>query len=70
MGALNAYRLDTVRHILVSDKSRRVPGADDVRVWNCGGPRESDADYLAITPELQPDEMEVESKTVGKQDAG
>ena len=31
---LDAYQWDTTRHILVSDKSRRVPGADDVRDWN------------------------------------
>ena len=60
-----------MRHILVSDKSRRVPGADNVRVWNCG-PREGDADYLAITPELQPDKGEGwdELKRVGKQNTG
>ena len=36
MGTLDAYQWDTTRHILVSDKSRKVPGADDIRDWNWG----------------------------------
>ena len=51
----DAYQWDTRRHILVSDKSRKVSGTDHVRDGNWGvGLGNGDADYLAIAPELQP----------------
>lgn len=55
---VDAYQWDTTRHILVSDRSRKAPGTDDVR-WELRRVSRGDADYLAITPELQPNRAEV-----------
>ena len=68
--ALNAYRWGTTRDILVSDKSRRVSGTDDVRAGNWSGSRKALPITLRSHLSLSLTGWTFSGKRVGKQGTG